>query len=163
MISIFFSSIFGHFQPEIYHMILLILNYLKYHLWVLQIYILLEWKYRERVNYLHLLSHANLPADPLNIELERLARLKQWQQLLFVDVLEQLLVAPRLTDHIDDLLHEDRPFDQFLGGLRAPWEVHIDTWVLVDVNGVTGLAVELVSECEEMWHLGGVGVAVEGN
>jgi hypothetical protein len=35
--------------------------------------------------------------------------------------------------------------------------------MLVDVNGVTGLAVELVSKGKEMWHVGGVGVAVEGN
>ena len=40
-------------------------------------------------------------------------------------------------------------------------EVHIDARVLVDVDSVTWLAIELVSEVSEMWWL--VWVAVEGD
>jgi hypothetical protein len=35
--------------------------------------------------------------------------------------------------------------------------------VFVNVDGVARLAVQLVSKFDEMWHLRGVGVAVEGN
>jgi hypothetical protein len=70
MISILFCSILCHLQSEIYDMILLILNDLKDHVRVLKVNVLLEWKYRERINNFHLLSDANLPADAFNVELE---------------------------------------------------------------------------------------------
>lgn len=70
MISILFCSILCHLQSEIYDMILLILNDLKDHVRVLKVNVLLEWKYRERINNFHLLSDANLPTDAFNVELE---------------------------------------------------------------------------------------------
>lgn len=45
MISIFFSSILCHLKPKVYDMILLVLNYLEYHVGVLQIDVLLERKH----------------------------------------------------------------------------------------------------------------------